>query len=148
MSNDRLDAAVEQLFTNRRLLRRFQRDPERALRRFALSRQELAALKRGDTDELLALGLSPAIVWPQPVSTLGLHAWLMRHGKRLAPAAFLAAATMAWPAASQAAIPSRVPGLGRASRVLGRNRRAPARVRALIRGREENIRPGPGDIEQ
>ena len=149
MVNSRLDGAVERLLTDRRFLGRFRSDPERALARYELSTEEVEAIKRGDAEELVGLGLNPAIAWPQPANPGAMQSWLMRNVGRLAPAAFLAALALAWPGASQAEArkrPRTVPGLARASRALARAG-VRGRARSIVARREENIRPGPGEIE-
>jgi hypothetical protein len=91
MARESLNDAVERLLTDGAFLRRFRRDPERTLRRYDLTETEIEAVKRGDARELLALGLDPAYVWPK-VQTAALEPWLFQNARRLAPAAFLAAA--------------------------------------------------------
>src|SRR5436190_20476590 len=127
MHNERLNEAVAQLLSDSRLLRRFRRDPARAMSRFGLSDVELAAVKRGDAEELVELGLSPALVWPQRPNTSALQLWVLRNAKRLAPATVMAATALAWAGASPAAArgrPRTVPGLNRARRALAGNGRA------------------------
>lgn len=149
MTNDPLNRAVEELFTSRRLLRRFRRDPERALSRFELSHREVEAVKRGDVEELLGLGLNPALVWPQPASRLPVQSWLLRSAKRLVPAAVIAGALLAWPSSAHA-LPRDLPrgGRVRALRALTRAFRraqAPRGVeRAIVRNVERAIRPPGG----
>jgi hypothetical protein len=104
MYNEALNEVVVRLFDDRRFLRRFRRNPERALRGYRLDAREVEALKRGDTRELLELGLRPTLVWPElrpavsPVST-----WLLQSRRRLAPAALLLALFAAAPATASAA---------------------------------------------
>jgi hypothetical protein len=88
--NARLNSAVEQLLLDDGFLRRFRRNPDKALARHGLSADEIAAVKRGDASELLALGLDPELVAPQERGNF-LQAWLVRHAKRLSPAVVLAA---------------------------------------------------------
>ena len=151
MTNERLDAAVQRLFTDRRFLGRFRTDPTKALAGFDLSQAEIEAIKRGDAQELVGLGLDPAIAWPQPANAGALQTWLLRNAARLAPAAVLAALALAWPATSQA-VPRRggppraVPGLQRARGVLIARARGNGRARARVARRYENVRPGPGDL--
>jgi hypothetical protein len=122
-----LNAAVEQLFSSPRMLRRFRRNPDRALSRFDVTPAEVAALKSGDAGKLLVMGMNPAWVWPQPPGH-AVQNWLQRNARRLAPAAFLAAVMVAWPAAGHAATPSRRTLLRRATMYL---RRHPAIARRL-----------------
>jgi len=81
---------VDQLLLDRRFLRRFRRNPERALEPFGLTQEEVEAVKRGHAPELLRLGLDPAYVWPKDGSGF-LQTWIVRHAKRLTPALVLAA---------------------------------------------------------
>lgn len=145
MGNDRLNGAVEALLVNRRFLRRFQRDPENALRRFDLSREEVRAVKSGDERELLRLGLDPGYIWPKTGTALTLQSWTVRNAKRVAPAALLAAAFLAWPSAGQA---RRIapPGLvGNRGQRRAFQRIAEARAHFLARhGDREAPSVGPG----
>ncbi len=88
--NDRLNAVVERLLLDDRFLRRFRQNPDRALEAFDLTREEADAVKRGNAEQLIGLGLDPSYVWPQERDGF-LHAWLVRHAKRLTPAVLLAA---------------------------------------------------------
>ena len=88
--NDRLNRVVERLLLDRRFLRRFRRNPEKALAPFGLTHEETEAVKGGSAVELLRLGLDPAYVWPK--GDVGfLQSWIVRHAKRLTPAVVLAA---------------------------------------------------------
>jgi hypothetical protein len=118
MARETLNDAVGRLLTDGNFLRRFRRNPERTLRRYDLTETEIEAVKRGDARELLALGLDPAYVWPK-VEAATLEPWLFRNARRLAPAAFLAAALalLASPTARGAENP---PGRARALRRLVR----------------------------
>jgi hypothetical protein len=95
MTNVNLNAAVERLIADRRFLARFRRNPERALEGFDLSALEVDALKRGESDELLALGLDPRHVSPEAVDVIPLQSWTVRNAGRLVPTALLAAALLA-----------------------------------------------------
>jgi hypothetical protein len=123
MENQALNEVVERLLADRRFLQRFRLDPEGTLRRYGLSPQAVEAVKRGDADELLALGLSPELVSPAPRPESGsLRSWLLRRGHRLAPAVFAAALLCALPAQAAAA---RTPGMRIAKwRVAASSRRA------------------------
>ncbi len=88
--NDRLNVVVERLLLDDRFLRRFRRNPDRALEAFDLTGEEADAVKRGNAEQLIGLGLDPSYVWPQERDGF-LHAWLVRHAKRLTPAVLLAA---------------------------------------------------------
>lgn len=113
MRNASLTAAVERLLCDHRFRSRFQRDPEGVLARFGLSPTEVAALREGDSETLLQLGLDPSIIWPEPGRSTPLEPWLLRNAKRLAPAVFLAALLAAWPATAAAGgggIPNGNPG--------------------------------------
>lgn len=103
MENQALNEVVGRLLADRRFQRRFRVDPEGTLRRYGLSPQAVEAVKRGDADELLALGLSPELVWPELRPESGaLRRWLLRSGQTLAPAAFVAALLVALPAPAAA----------------------------------------------
>jgi hypothetical protein len=104
MDNDTLNETVERLFDDRRFLRRFRRNPERALRRSGLETHEIDALKRGETRELLALGMRPTLVWPELRPAMpSPAAWLFQSRRKLAPAALLLALAAVAPAQATAA---------------------------------------------
>ena len=88
--NDALNRAVERLLLDRRFLRRFRRNPERALQGFDLTHEEVTALKGGNAHELLRLGLDPMYVWPKHDPGF-IQSWIARHAKRISPALVLAA---------------------------------------------------------
>ena len=88
--NDRLNNVIERLLLDEGFLRRFRSNPERALEPYELTDAEVAAVKSGDERQLLHMGLDPAYVYPQPREGF-LHAWIVRHTKRLTPALVLAA---------------------------------------------------------
>lgn len=88
--NARLNNAIERLLLDDRFLRRFRRNPERALEPFDLTDGEIEAVKLGDAGQLIQMGLDPKYVWPTPREGF-LHAWVVRHAKRLTPALVLAA---------------------------------------------------------
>jgi Aromatic-ring-opening dioxygenase LigAB, LigA subunit len=118
--NDHLNRAVERLLLDKRLLRRFRKNPEAALRRFGLSGEEIEAVKDGDARRLVGLGLDPSYVWPKarpPAAQL----WTLARAKKLTPAFVLAAlmlpASPALAARSDTARPSPV---GRVSRFFAR----------------------------
>jgi len=90
MTNERLTAAVTELQYSRRLVRRFRRDPARAMRRFALSSEELGAVKDGDAEGLLDLGLDPECVWPREPVGSSWRRRLVKGGARFSPFAFAA----------------------------------------------------------
>jgi hypothetical protein len=118
--NDRLNLAVERLLLDKRFLRRFRRDPEAALRPYAMTNEEIEAVKAGDARLLLGLGLDPNYVRPK-IHSPGLRAWILRHAKKLAPAVVLAA--LALPASPALAAPAgnaRRARVGRISRYFGR----------------------------
>ena len=136
MTNDHLNRAVQGLFTNEGLLRRFRRNPEQALSRFGLSQQEVEAVKRGDAEELVGFGLDPSFVWPgSAASTLPVQSWAMRNAKRLVPVALIAAALLAWPSTAHALPRQRYDALRRARRSLrsgvGRSE-APDSIKTII----------------
>lgn len=130
MSNDRLNHAVEALMLDGRLLRRFRRNPERALKRFDLSSEEIDAVKDGGIQRLVPLGLRADLVWPHPGNALLVPNWALRNAKRLAPAALIAAAAFAWPAGSEAAT-SRTRWLRVARRQIRANPTLRARYRSF-----------------
>jgi len=105
MTNEALNDAVVRLLADRSFLRRFRRDPEAALRRYGLDAGLVEAIKRGDELELLELGLSPELVWPElaPRNDAVRHS-LVRKTLALAPAAFVAALLAAFPATGGAAL--------------------------------------------
>lgn len=113
--NDRLNRAVERLLLDKRLLRRFRKSPEAALRRFGLSSEELEAVKEGDARRLVGLGLDPSYVWPKAPPAVPL--WALARAKKLTPALVLAAlmlpASPALAARSDAARPSPVARVSR-----------------------------------
>lgn len=118
--NERLNRAVEQLLLDKRFLRRFRRDPERALERFDLTGEEVEAVKRGNAHELLRLGLDPTYVWPRDDSGF-LQSWIVRHSKRLTPALVLAAFVLpAAPAFADRRSRVRRSAVGRVSRYFAR----------------------------
>lgn len=124
--NDRLNRAVEALLSDGRLLRRFRRKPDRALRAYGLTAAEIEAVKRGDAAELLALGLDPALVWPKAPTDSVFRRWLLAHPQRLAPVAFAVAVIASAPAAAGAA-------RGRRISLVHRERSARIAARALLR---------------
>jgi hypothetical protein len=117
--NDHLNRAVERLLLDKRLLRRFRKDPEAALRRFGLSGEEIEAVKDGDARRLVGLGLDPSYVWPKARPAVPL--WTLARAKKLSPAFVFAAlvlpASPALAARSEAARPSPA---GRVSRFFAR----------------------------
>ena len=144
MAQRDLNRAVESLLGDPRFLRRFRRDPERAVRGLDLTGDELGALTRGDARELLALGVDPAYVWPSAPRETAVRAWLARSGTKLAPAAFLAALLAAFATAGTASA-ARTGGRRTALRRLVRHagiRRTGLR-RALVRARADRKAP-PG----
>jgi hypothetical protein len=150
MARESMNDAVGRLLTDGAFLRRFRRNPERALRRYDLTETEIEAIKRGDARELLALGLDPAYVWPK-AQAAALEPWLYLNARRLAPAAFLAAALalLAAPTARSAregppgrpGPPGRVRALERLTRVAGRRRTG--LTRAFVRAARHDAAP-PG----
>lgn len=98
MANESLDKAVERLLTDARFLGRFRRSPERACEGLGLSRGGIAALKRGREDELLALGLEPALVRPPAQAVAPIQWWAVQNARRLPPAVLVAAALLSKPA--------------------------------------------------
>lgn len=144
MAERDLNRAVESLLGDARFLRRFRRNPERAVRGLDLTGDELAALRRGDARELLALGVDPAHVWPAAPAEARTRAWLARSGTKLAPAAFLAALLAAFGGTGTAQA-ARAGGRRTALRRLVRHarvRRTGLR-RAFIRARADRKSP-PG----
>ena len=91
MTTRGLDQAVRALLMDRHLVSRFRRSPDLAMSPYGLTALELEAVKKGDVDELIGLGLDPELVWPRPASTFPIQSWLLQNAKRLAPAALLAA---------------------------------------------------------
>jgi hypothetical protein len=117
--NDRLNRAVEQLLLDKRLLRRFRRSPEAALRRFALSSEEIEAVKDGDARRLVGLGLDPSYVWPKARPAVPL--WALVRAKKLTPAFVLAALMLpASPALASRRDAARPSPVGRVSRFFAR----------------------------
>jgi hypothetical protein len=118
--NDRLNRAVERLLLDKRFLRRFRRSPEAALRPFGLTGEEIEAVKDGDAERLIALGLDPSYVWPK-ARPPAVPLWAFARAKKLTPAFVLAAlmlpASPALAARRDAARPSPV---GRVSRFFAR----------------------------
>lgn len=102
MENSKLNAAVERLLRDPDFLRGFRRNPARALRRFELTGDEVEAIKRGRTEELLALGVDPAYVDPEIKELTSPDSWLIRNARLLAPAAFIAAVLAFWPTTANA----------------------------------------------
>ena len=94
MTNVNLNGAVDRLIADRRFLARFRRNPGRALEGFDLSPGDVEALKRGDPDELVALGLDPRYVSPEASSFAPVQSWALRNARRLPAAALLAAALL------------------------------------------------------
>ncbi len=90
MRNERLTEAVNALLQDRKLVSRFRRNPERALRRFGLDAAELEAVKRGDATELVELGLDQRSVWPEPGGR-SIRTWILKNPGRVSPAVFAAA---------------------------------------------------------
>jgi hypothetical protein len=138
MANEALDRAVEGLLRDRRLLRRFRRNPHRALRAFGLTAEELAAVVDGRAVPLLRLGLDPRLVAGEPATPARLEPWLFRNARRLTPAAaMLAALAIAGPAAAER---TPAPGRFRAARRLARHaaRRDSGLLRATARARERS----------
>lgn len=108
MENKALNDIVERLLADRRFLWRFRLDPEGTLRRYGLSPQAVEAVKRGDANELVALGVSPELVSPRPRPESGsLRTWLLRRGHRVTPTVFAAMLLCVLPAQAVAA---RTPG--------------------------------------
>jgi hypothetical protein len=120
--NDRLNRAVERLLLDKRFLRRFRRDPEAALRSFALTDQEIDAVKLGDASRLVRLGLDPNYVWPKVRSPF-FPAWILTRAKKLTPAVVVAVfALQASPAFAAPPGQGRRSRVGRISRYFGRQR--------------------------
>jgi hypothetical protein len=118
MTNDRLNAAVERLLSDARFLRRFRRNPERALAEYELTTTEIAAVKRGAAPELLGMGLDPTLVWPRVQSESPLR-WLITRVRPLSPALVLAA--MLAPASPAVAAGRKEPSrVGRVARYFAR----------------------------
>jgi hypothetical protein len=168
--NDRLNRAVERLLLDKRFLRRFRRNPEAALKPFALTSEEIEAVKDGDARRLVGLGLDPSYVWPKRPRPVPF--WALARAKKLTPAFVLAALVLpATPAlAARRRETPRSPvgrvsrhfarrgfggefhqGLamtGRAGRVVSRaaSRRDASRFMAQARGaaRDFGIQPPPG----
>jgi Aromatic-ring-opening dioxygenase LigAB, LigA subunit len=169
--NDRLNRAVERLLLDKRFLRRFRRDPEAALTPFALTAEEIEAVKEGDASRLIGLGLDPRYVWPKVRSPL-LPMWVLARAKKLTPALVLAALALpASPALARRRRSERASPVGRVSRYFARqgiagafyarlartgragelaSRAATRRdtsayfARARRAAREEGIKPPPG----
>jgi hypothetical protein len=115
--NDRLNHAVERLLSDDRFLRRFRRNPDKALAPLELTHEEIAAVKSGHARELVRLGLDPKYVWPgPPVRNLGVQ--LLMRAKRITPAlAFIALAVPAAPALAANATRTRARRRSRIARV-------------------------------
>jgi hypothetical protein len=141
--NDRLNRAVERLLVDKRFLRRFRRNPEATLRQFALSGDEVEAVKAGDASQLIALGLDPAFVQPR-LRAPHFHTWILMRAKKLTPALVLAA--LALPASPALAAPAgrgRRSRVGRVSRYFGRQRVGGAFHRRVARtGRSGRVTSG------
>jgi hypothetical protein len=117
--NDRLNNAIERLLLDDRFLRRFRCDPERALEPYELTDAEVAAVTSGDARQLLQMGLDSAYVWPRQREGF-LHAWIVRHVKRLTPALVLAAFVLpAAPALAARRVSGRQSPVARVSRYFG-----------------------------
>jgi hypothetical protein len=118
--NERLNRVVEQLLLDRRFLRRFRRNPERALAPYGLTFEEAEAVKRGNLHELLGLGLDPAYAWPKDDAGF-LQSLIVRHAKRLSPVLVLAAFVLpAAPATAAGRGRVRRSAVGRVSRYFAR----------------------------
>ena len=111
-----LNEVVERLLVDDRFMRRFRRNPEKALRKYDLTREEIEAVKAGRTQTLLELGLDPALVWPRAEADDARRGWFTRNALAVGPAALLVALVMGAAAAPSArAIPrERRTGLRRA----------------------------------
>jgi len=147
MGNDRLNAAVDRLLSDRRFLARFRRDPSKAAGALGLSMRETEALKRGDAGELLELGLDPSYVWPNVPTTRAGRFWLARNARRLAPLVFAAGFAAFGPGAGGASAarigpaPGRIRAARRLARIVG-TRRTGLRRAAIRAGSREHFPPG------
>jgi hypothetical protein len=140
MSNKALDDTAERLFGDRRLMRRFRRNPHRALRGSGLSTREVDALKRGDGKELLELGLDRRfLAKPAPANAGVLHDWMLRNARRLVPASLLGALALTLGAATAPAGGGRVSK--RRAQILG-YRDDPAPATATFFGKVKSADPG------
>ena len=139
--NRALDETVERLFGDRRLMRRFRRNPHRALRGSGLSTQEIDALKRGDGKELLELGLDRRFLAKEAPANEGvLHDWMLRNARRMVPASLLGALAFALgPAATAPAVGRRV--AKRQVRITG-YRDDPLPATATFLGKVKSVDPG------
>ncbi len=114
-TNRRLTDVVRRLWTDERFLASFRRDPEAALGRYGLTRDEVAAVKSGDEVRLAALGVDVRSLHTSPVSTATLTT-LFRVAPRLA--ALLLAVQLTLAATTSTAARGRGRGRARAARVL------------------------------
>jgi hypothetical protein len=120
VTNPKLTKAVEALLDNPRLLRRFRRNPRSALARFRLTPEELAAVEDGDANRLIGQRMDLRVVTRKPLLRSLFATILLRHGAKLAPAAFAALVLAVWPGAVAHAEPPRARARRvRAARVLG-----------------------------
>ena len=143
MARNDLNRAVELLLEDPGFLRRFRRNPERALRGLDLTAEEIAALKTGDARELVRLGVDPAHVWPRAEDRVQLRAWFLRYGRRLAPASFVVALlAVAGGAGTAQAVRGRRISLRRLTRHAGLRRTGLRRAVARVARRDEKLPRG------
>lgn len=143
MARNDLNRAVELLLADPSFLRRFRRNPERALRGLDLAAEEIAALKAGDARELVRLGVDPAYVWPRAEDRAPQRAWFLRNGRRLAPATFVVALlAVAGGAGTAQAVRGRRVALRRLTRNAGLHRTGLRRAVARVVDRGEKPPPG------
>ena len=144
MINQRVSRAVDRLLTDDRLLRRFRKNPEQAMKQFRLKGGELEQVKSGDLLGLLRVGLDPKLAFPRPLSRPLLASMLTRFGAKMAPGLFAAVLlTFAAGTGAFAAGPDARRRVGRAGPGRGVRRRVAARrlnarqhhLRALRRAR-------------
>jgi hypothetical protein len=93
-----LNRAVARLLDDPGFLRSFRGSPQRACDGLGLSPEEIEALKRGDAEELLALGLDPSNMRPGAPPVFAVQFWAVHNAERLDPVALLAAALLTVPA--------------------------------------------------
>ena len=140
--NRALDETVERLFGDRRLMRRFRRNPHRALRGSGLSAKEIDALKRGDGKELLELGLDRRfLAKPAPANAGVLHDWMLRNARRMVPASLLGALALTLGPAATAPAGGRGRVSKRQARITG-YRDDPAPATATFTGKIKSTDPG------
>ena len=102
MKKSALDKAAMRLQENPYILARFKRNPRSALAQYQLADDDVAALQRGDTMELIGRGLDWRIPFARPISRPLFSSILMTNAGKMAPALFAGLVLALWPTLASA----------------------------------------------